>query len=186
MGTQANRNDTLNVGSNDPIKEQSLCPAELKQGPKDGATLAQLFDTLLAHCLNQNDMMWSRTQLLIAVQGGVIVAAYYLSTFPSGLSLACYVLVGGAILTALMTLLAIEDQQDRDANREVMDKIYLELMKTLGWKDMQAIKFEKDDFFKFRLTKRPLWLVWADGDYILVFVFLGFIALDLVLCFRGF
>jgi hypothetical protein len=136
--------------------------------------LAQYFAVLVEHCLNQNDMMWNRTQLLIAVQGAVIAGAYFL--FSKQPILARCMLAAGATLTALIGLLAIEDRQDRDANLELIREVDDKLQPRLGLRHEDS----------FRFARRSRGLRWADGDWLLIAIFAAFFLTNIALAFTGF
>ncbi len=141
---------------------------------RTAADLAQFLGMLVGHCLNQNDMMWNRTQLLIAIQGAVIGSAYYLHQAQQP-HLARWLLVAGAILTILITILAIEDRQDRDANRELIGTVSNKILWVYGWRETH----------RFQITNRSRWCKHFGGDRILVVVFVLFIFLDVCLAIFG-
>ncbi len=75
----------------------------------------------MAHYLHQDRLLWSRVQLVIAVQGAVLIAGFY--TRNDNAWLAAAIMIAGAIMTAIIFYLVTLDISDRDRNLKVMDKL---------------------------------------------------------------
>lgn len=86
----------------------------------DRQALATLYQALMAHALNQDGLMWSRVQILIAIQGAAIAAGY---TLRHELWLAMFLMVVAALLTFFVILLARNDLLDRNTNLRLMDAL---------------------------------------------------------------
>lgn len=82
---------------------------------------ASLYQALMAHYLHQDRLLWSRVQLLTAVQGAVLVAGFY--THSDNGWLAAAIMIAGAIMTAIIFYLVTLDISDRDKHLKVMDKL---------------------------------------------------------------
>ena len=65
-----------------------------------------------AYSIHQDNLVWSRSQTLIAIQGGALAGAFSLR---SHLELAWPWLILGAVLTLLLWGIAERDQNQRDA-----------------------------------------------------------------------
>ena len=78
----------------------------------------------MAHVLHQDRLVWDVSQLLIAVQGGVLLSGYALR--PHWLSAA--ILLMGALLTLLLFGLVRKHELDRDVNQRVMDGLAQSLL----------------------------------------------------------
>ena len=82
---------------------------------------ASLYQALMAHYLHQDRLLWSRVQLLIAVQGAVLVAGFYIHSENSWL--ATVIMIAGAMVTIIIFYLVTLDISDRDKHLRVMDKL---------------------------------------------------------------
>lgn len=109
LGTSMIRIGTSITGGKDKSSEENQ--------RRDAGTESSLYEALMAHVIHQDQLTWSIYQLLIALQGGVLVSGYALRD--RWLSWA--ILFAGAIITIRLLALAEKNQLDRDVNREVMD-----------------------------------------------------------------
>jgi len=77
--------------------------------------------------MHQNQLLWSRVQTLIFIQGAVLASGYTLGAKPVGPYLpGPILLVIGACLTALLAMVAESDQAARDANDSLLRSIAIE------------------------------------------------------------
>jgi len=81
--------------------------------------LASLYSSLMGHRLHQDNLLWSRTRILMTVQAAVIAGAYFQRSVWIGPA----VLYLGAILIFVLYLWILRDQDDRDVNEEITDRL---------------------------------------------------------------
>lgn len=86
-----------------------------------GRGIGPLFEGLMAYRIHQDNLLWERTNTLIAVQAGLFAGAYALHTYPKVVAL---VLLAGAILSSFLFLIMLRHVAHRDANDIVMHKIF--------------------------------------------------------------
>lgn len=101
--------------SNETPKTENTEEAEADSG---------LYRALISHYLHQDRLLWSRVQLLVAVQGAVLAGSYSLRYH----WLAIGILSMGVVLTILLILLIEKDQRDRDVNLGILDALGLRLL----------------------------------------------------------
>ena len=154
---------------------------EDKKNILDNYTLSNEADSgfylaLMEQVLHQDRLLWSRTQILIAVQGAVIGSAYYVR---SSYWLSPTIMIFGAVITALTFFLLVKDEQDRDVNRDVMDELAKKLLPQIIVKTLLE-KGKNEPFI--RITgAAPPWCPFAKGRYIIKPSIIGFFVLDIVL-----
>jgi hypothetical protein len=115
-----------------------------------------VYTHLTEYYLYQDELSWSRTQLLVAVEGGALAAAFALRP------LAVPTLLVGTVLTSLIWRLVERDWEVRDQNLGMLDKAH----GPLG----------------IRMTKRARSMWWR-GAVILRTVFASLLAVNLILAF---
>ncbi len=86
-----------------------LCPDNFRENVKVIET-PQIFQALQAHWIWQDQLMWSRTQLLLTIQGATLVAASALSRMRYGWMM---FFLAGVVSMALYRLAEL-DERDRD------------------------------------------------------------------------
>jgi len=79
----------------------------------------QVYNWLTRYLLHQDQLSWSRTQTLVAVEAGVLAAAFYLN----GKSSAVPLLLGGFIVWLLWCLIR-RDWQVRDQDLLKLDDVH--------------------------------------------------------------
>lgn len=134
-----------------------------------------LFSALISMMIHQDSLLWSRVQILIAIQGAVITGSYILrGSIESKL-----LLISGFIFTCLLHLLVTKDQKDRDANRELVDELGFKLIpKNINneiykkYKMLKYIPFSTD----FKFMKIPI-----KGGFIIGLVLKAFAIADIIL-----
>jgi hypothetical protein len=131
-----------------------------------------LYSALMAYYIHQDRLLWSRTQLLIAVQAAVLATGFS----QRGHWLALAIMLFGALLTFLITVLVIKDQADRDVNLPIIDRLADELLPD-GIKD--KLHQEGNDT-RVRLTSTPRYR-FVRGRYIIKGVLIMFIFVDILL-----
>jgi hypothetical protein len=75
-----------------------------------------LYSALMARYLHQDRLLWSRTQLLIVVQAGILAAGFS----QRGHWFAFALMFFGALLTLLILSIVLKDERDRDVNNHIM------------------------------------------------------------------
>jgi hypothetical protein len=151
---------------------ESAVRSEAAADPAPGANDVGLYGILVSHLHHQDNLLWSRVQLLIAVQGATLVAAYGLRTDLLGL----LILGGGAALSGLIGLLIEKDQRDRDVNQELMDALARRIVPS----DMSAHWGDQPPGPPIRFSTSPTW--WPPlpkGRWLLRGVIWGFVGLDI-------
>lgn len=87
-----------------------------------------LYQSLVQHRIHQDQLLWSRVQIVHAVQAGVLAGAFALNfawhySFFAGL-----LLVIGGLLTFLLFFLVKRDYADHIVNADIMDKLAKRLL----------------------------------------------------------
>lgn len=131
-----------------------------------------LYSALMAHYLHQDHLLWSRTQLLIALQVAILAVGYSQRC----LWLAPAIMLFGALVTFLIMILVIKDQADRDVNLPIMDKLADELLPN----EIKDKLFQEGNDTHIRLTT-TLRSRFIRGRYILKGVLMLFIFIDILL-----
>lgn len=134
-----------------------------------------LYQALMAYFLHQDQIYWSYSQLLIAVQAGALAAGYATRTNWLGPT----VLLLGALLSFLVLLLVLKAGWDRDVNLHVLDKLARDLLADPVKSELRD-EGRQEPFIRFGATP-PRWFQFARGRYILIGVLIGLIILDVLL-----
>lgn len=164
-----------------------------------------LYRALISHQTHQDRLLWSRVQLLIAVQAGVLVAGFSLREYWQG----TIIMILGAVFTFGVYSLMLKDEADRDINQLLMDKlaerlvpkdIKNDLMEDLDnlidkrekgkkledneQKQLEILKYMKKEnryvfFTSSNILKLPKWVF--KGRVIFRFTMKFFIVLDIIL-----
>jgi hypothetical protein len=92
-------------------------PRNTDQGP---SVDSGFFRALMAYYIHQNQLMWSRVQILIAIQAGVLGGAYTLRKL---VVIDVVMLVFGALLTVFLLFMMRRDEQIRDANIGLLESM---------------------------------------------------------------
>jgi hypothetical protein len=132
---------------------------------------ADFYAALMAHKIHENQLMWSMTQLLIALQGGGLLAAYSLRHS----WLAQFILGVVTILTVLLFFLVLKSEADRDVNEKVMDALAADLIKTSFPPNIAHL------LPAVRFTSAPKGMVGVRGRFALRFALWLFVLVDLAL-----
>jgi hypothetical protein len=100
------------MGQNEtnPPTEQLPTPS-----PNEGVLFAALF----SHAIHQDQLLWGRVKLLVAVQGAVLLGSYHVRHHWLALAL----LSAGAVLTLLLRSLVEKDILDEQVNRDAHDAL---------------------------------------------------------------
>ena len=77
---------------------------------------AGFFRAVLSYYCHQNQLMWSRVQIFIAVQGAVISGSYYIA--PKSTVAASILLIIGFVLGLFLLFMFLRDGQIRDYNKK--------------------------------------------------------------------
>jgi hypothetical protein len=127
--------------------------------------LATLYSALVAMYLHQDRLLWSRTQLLIAIQGAVLAAGFSLRSK----WFAPAIMLLGALLTFLIMVLVIKDQADRDVNLPLLKKL-----------NEESVPERLKNLGPVKLTSEPPFNLMR-GRYIIKIVLIIFILIDILL-----
>ncbi len=121
---------------------------------------ANLFATLMAHFCHQDALMWSRVQIILAIQAGALGGALSLRTD----WLSAVLLVAAAILTIALVFMMLRDAKIRDANGHLLTWLGYELSKKYIGQGVpsELLRRTGDDHGDptvkpFRLAPRPQW-----------------------------
>jgi len=157
-----------------------------------------LYGALVAHQLHQDNLLWSRTQLIIAIQSGILVAGFILRECWLG----TIIMMLGAFFSFGVLCLMLKDEADRKVNQPVMDKLAdrlvpMDIKKELNdelkkleeseeltdeeKKRLTDLEIYKKRFVWFSSPDIPKWRKWARGGPIFRFTVIFFIILDIVL-----
>ncbi|HEY5707473.1 MAG TPA: hypothetical protein VIS96_18085 [Terrimicrobiaceae bacterium] len=94
-------------------------PEQAPELPSRTEGQGSLYEALLAHALHQDRLVWDVSQMLIAVQGGVLISGYALRSH----WFAVAILLLGAFLTLFLLALVRKHELDRDVNRRLLDSL---------------------------------------------------------------
>ncbi len=122
-----------------------------------------LYRACMAYYLHQDRLLWSRTQLLVALQAAVIAAGFTLR----GQWGAPALMALGATLTVLILILMVIDQRARDLNLPLMDMLVDRLapmqikeeLRSMGQKYVFRFTTTWFNRFPFIRGSRVIWLV---------------------------
>lgn len=149
-----------------------------KAAPPDHAD-SGFYAALLSHALHQDALLWSRTQLLTAVQAAILASSYALRTTWLALAL----LTMGAVLTVLIAILVEKDQRDRDVNQHILDALADRLLPGDLKASLTAAGAQPPQV---RIsTRAPRWLPLMKGRIIIRLILWGFVAIDVGLVVLG-
>ncbi len=136
---------------------------------------AGFYRSLMTYYIHQDALLWSRVQWLIALQAGVLTAGFSQRHNWIGPT----IMVLGAILTILILFLLLKDQDDRDGNLLVMDKLANALLPDQIRNEL-ILEGKEEPFIRLT-TIPPKWRFWARGRYIISGTIIGFCLIDILL-----
>jgi len=154
---------------NQPPEARSNIPTENQQ------PYCTLYETLFSFFLHQDQLYWSSTQLLLAIQAGVLAAGYGLRTSWLGPA----ILLVGALVTLLLLFLVLKYEWDRDVNLPILDKLARDLLPHPIKAELQK-EGRKEPFIRLSATP-PRWLRFVRGRYIIRGILIGLILVDVLL-----
>lgn len=152
----------------------SRLPEEVR--PAGSSQDAALYTAVLRHYLHQDAMLWSRVQLLIAIQAGVLGGS---TALRSNSDLAASLLILGAFFTTLLLLLARKDELDRDVNVPLLDALG---QRILAQMPLEGVVLDPKAPIRLTAGKRP-WHVPFRGRTILWLTIALLLVLDLALAY---
>jgi colanic acid biosynthesis protein WcaH len=137
---------------------------EKHQTPND----SQLYSALMDHYIHYDSQFWSRTQIILVIQGAAFVGAYT----TSGTLFSSTIMFCSAVLILLVGLLIHRDINNSRVNEKVMDKIGARLFSYYGplLPKMRPISLRADPIKG-----------WLSGRYIIYSIIVLLILFDLVL-----
>ncbi|MCA9399575.1 MAG: hypothetical protein KC618_07490, partial [Candidatus Omnitrophica bacterium] len=125
------------------------------------------FAAVLSYYIHQNQIMWNRTQLGIAIQGAVLGGAYSLK---DDLIASCGILFVGIVLWVILWRIIERDREIRDINKKLLDQL------------ASALAAEEDNpDITFVLGKPPENFPLATAHEMLKFVFIFLLWVDIFL-----
>jgi hypothetical protein len=144
---------------------------------EDQQLYSTLYETLFSFFLHQDQLYWSSTQLLLAIQAGVLASGYTLRKSWLGPA----ILIAGAFITLLLFFLVLKYEWDRDVNLHILDKLARDLLpRTI--KDELLKEGRKEPFIRLSATP-PRWLRFIRGRYIIRSILIGLILVDALFAF---
>ena len=126
------------------------------------------FRALISYYIHQDQLMWNRTQILIAIQGGSLAGSY--SLIGKNNWVAFLILLSAVLFTLLLLAVIKRDIDARDVNLQLIDKIAEELSKP----------YEGDGVPCFRLIPKPKWST-LRGKFALLVVVCLLLLIDIVM-----
>ena len=142
--------------------------------PSGSSQDATLYAAVLRHYLHQDAILWSRVQVLLAIQAGVLAGAVALRT---NAFVAAAVLLLGAFFTLLLLLLGLKDELDRDINLPLLDALARRITAAAPFPDL-ALDLRTP--IRMASPRRP-WHVPLRGRTILRFSLILLMVLDVAL-----
>ncbi len=134
-----------------------------------------LYRALIRLRIHHDRMLWSRVQLLIAVQGVVIGGSYAVGDH----TLAGVFLVAGAVLSLVVYELVTKDQLNRDANDAIIEALgALLIPKRVA--DQLVGEGRTRPFIRMS-ADAPRWRPFVRGRYLIRIVIWAFIVFDIAL-----
>ena len=134
-----------------------------------------LYRALIRLRIHHDRMLWSRVQLLIAVQGAIIAGSYALGDH----TLAGVFLFAGAVLSLVVYELVTKDQLNRDANEEIVD-LLSSLLIPKGVADQLAREGRTRPFIRMS-ADAPKWRPFVRSRYLIRILIWAFIVFDIAL-----
>jgi hypothetical protein len=128
------------------------------------------FRALISYYIHQDQLMWSRTQILIATQGGFLAGSY--SLIGKNDWVAFLMPLSAALFTLLLSAVIKLDMSDRDVNLKLMDKIAEEL----------SNPYVGNNIPRFRLTSERKWST-IRGRFVLLVVICLLLLSDITMSF---
>ncbi|HKR66247.1 MAG TPA: hypothetical protein VJZ00_21130 [Thermoanaerobaculia bacterium] len=121
---------------------------------------ANLFATLMTHFCHQDALMWSRVQIILAIQAGALGGALSVTTG----WLSVVLLIAAAILTVALVFMMLRDAAIRDVNGHLLTWLGYELAKKYIGQTVppELLRHVGDDHADptvkpYRLAPRPQW-----------------------------
>ena len=112
--------------------------------PKDSG----VYKALMSHYIHYDRQFWSRTQILLAIQGAVLVGGYNLRDSWVGAA----IMIGGFILTLVVWGLIDRDVNSSRKNQDIMDELAIRLFEYKG----QGLPIYLRSDPRFRIGKKYL------------------------------
>ncbi|GEM_PF-3320961 len=149
--------------------------SEKQEQSLTGQRSVGLYRGLVALRIHHDRMIWSRVQILIAVQGAITAGAYAVGDH----RLAAGAFLGGGLLAFVIYELVTKDQMDRDVNRQVIDAFSEEFLPDEVKQRLQQ-QGQRQPFVRLSAPP-PKWRPFLRGRYLIRLVIWAFIVSDLVL-----
>lgn len=90
--------------------------------------ISGLYQSLVLHKIHQDNLLWSRVQILTAIQVGILGGGFALHFAWEYSVLAGSILVGGGLLTLFMFFLVLGDYADMKVNDAIMNDLAKRLL----------------------------------------------------------
>lgn len=90
--------------------------------------ISGLYQALVQHRIHQDQLLWSRVQIIHAIQAGALAGGFALHFAWESSLLGGLVMVGGGLLTLGIFVLVVADYADMKVNVHIMDKLAKRLL----------------------------------------------------------
>lgn len=123
--------------------------------------------SMIAHFLHQDKIIWSQIRTLIAIHAGILPTSYY---FKDTNGIGSIVILVGAFYTFLLFLFILKAEDDRDINLRsgVFDE------------------YKSDDRMQLSGAPQSRWRSWARGWVLMRIMIISLILIDLILAYLYF
>ena len=136
--------------------------------------ISGLYQSLVQHKIHQDQLLWSRIQIVHAVQVGVLGGGFALHSVWGHSFLGGWLLVIGGLLTLVLYFLIVGDYADMKVNESIMDKL---AKKLLPW-DMKGEEIRWTDR---DVPPRSCLPGWLPGHRLIYGMVILFISVDFIL-----
>lgn len=133
---------------------------------------SQLYGALMAHYIHYDSQFWSRTQIILAIQGAAFIGAY--TTSVQGSIIPSTIMFCSSFLILLVGLLIHRDFKNSRVNEKVMDEIGARLFHYYGtlFQEKRPISLRAETIGNKK---------WLSGKFIILIIVLSIIIFDLFL-----
>lgn len=129
--------------------------------------LCCMYESLVQHRIHQDQLLWSRVQIVHAIEAGILIGGFTLAFIWQYLFFAGLLLIIGGVLTLFLFFIVKRDYADHMVNAKIMDKLAERLLPS----DMK----ENNVGVRWAAERRGLL-----GHHMIYISIIGFTALDFV------
>lgn len=123
------------------------------------------YRALVSHYIHYDRQFWSRTQIILAVQGAALIGGYNLRSFRLGPAIT----LGAFFITLIVWRLIFRDINNSRINQDIMDKLASKILNYTGTKRVVCLR------------SNPLLPWWLSGRYLIHYAFSALLILNLFL-----